>query len=365
MDEQYRKKALMDIFGDEEPPVADPFAPPAAPPVPKPANLSADPLSFVQGMEQRGGGTGGAFKGAASGASAGATAGSILPGLGTGIGAAIGGIGGAISGAINKKAATAPTDYSVADATKAITDAYTTYNGRPPAPGEVQTILAGQGLKPGDRYVGSGGLQSVLSQLQTNAKNAPPPPAAPAAPAAPASVAPVSAAPSGGDFSRLQGYDAGKFNDPNKQTAKYQMGRTLAGFDPSKGLTPEVLAALNALGFGTFSGQGDKLSLSGLTEAGRKAGLVGDYKDADFNVGFKTGNGKWGYQDPAYEAMYPTETASAGSGSGGGLGGDPFGGVALDDALNGDPLAAIRAAIAKFSGSRPNAAALMSQLGGG
>jgi hypothetical protein len=374
MAEQFRRKALMDIFGEE--PETDPLAPAPPPPIPPPVakpNLGADPLSFTQGMDQRGGGTGGALGGAASGASAGAAAGSILPGLGTGIGAAIGGIGGALKGIFDKKASTAPTDYSVPDATKAITDAYTTYNGRPPAAGEVDQILAGQGLKPGDRYVGSGGLNSVLSQLQTNAKTAPAAPAGgTAAPGAgfadPGTPTGATLASAGAlDLSRLEGYAPEKLTDPNHKSynrAKSAMGRAFTGFDPRAGITPEVLAALNALGYGTFSGKGDKLSLSGLTDAGRAAGLVGDYRDADFIKGLKGGDGKWVYADPAYEAMHPEESASGAAG-GGSLGGNPFGGEALDDALNGDPLAAIRAAIAKFSGSRPNAAALMNQLGGG
>lgn len=104
------------------------------------------------------------------------------------------------------------------------------------------------------------------------------------------------------DFSRLVGYDAGKFNDPNKKSAKYQIGHTLAGFDPTQGITPDVVNALNGLGLGTFSGSGDKLNLSGLTDAGRQAGLTGNYTGADFIQGFKSGNGKWGYSDPFAEA---------------------------------------------------------------
>jgi hypothetical protein len=71
----------------------------------------------------------------------------------------------------------------------------------------------------------------------------------------------------------LMGYDYGKLNDPTHMSAKYQIGRTLARFDPTKGLTPDALLALNALGLGTFSGAGDRLSLTGVTDAGRSAGL--------------------------------------------------------------------------------------------
>lgn len=134
----------------------------------------------------------------------------------------------------------------------------------------------------------------------------------------PAGAGAGSAAPAGLDFSRLTGYDQGKF-DANKQDAKYQMGRTLSQFDPRQGLTPDVIAALNQLGYGTFSGSGDKLSLSGLTDTGKQNGLVGDYQDADVNVGFKSGNGKWGYADPAYEAQHPQSGGAPQMGGGSSL----------------------------------------------
>lgn len=162
------------------------------------------------------------------------------------------------------------------------------------------------------------------------------------------------------DFSRLVGYDQGKFNDPNKQSAKYQIGRTLSGFDSTKGLTPEAIAALNGLGFGSYTGQGDKLSLSGLTDKGRQAGLVGDFKDADFNVGFKSGNGKWGYADPAEEARVAAEGGGASPAGGGG----GMSLTSLDPLLSGDPMAKIQAALSKLQGPRDNAEALMAALGG-
>lgn len=121
-----------------------------------------------------------------------------------------------------------------------------------------------------------------------------------------------------GDFSRLTGYDKEKF-DANKDDAKYQIGRTLSGFDPRQGITPEVLAALNALGYGNFSGSGQRLSLKGLTDKGRAANLQGDYEGADFIQGFSGGNGKWAYADPVEEA----KQASMAGGSGGGIDGTP------------------------------------------
>jgi hypothetical protein len=360
MAEQYRRKALMDIFGDEEP---DPLSPAPAPPsVPKPADLSADPASFTAGLSQRGGGTGGALGGALSGASLGATAGSILPGLGTGVGAAIGGLGGALKGLFTKKADTAPTDYTVPDATKAITDAYATYNGRPPAAGEVDQILAGQGLKPGDRFVGSGGLNSVLSTLQTNAKNAPPPVTAPVTPAVPDAPAGGGAPRPQTDTTLLEG-DTQKLGNPAHiaKSPKYQFLSKFQGY--SRGQENELLNQLKAEhgahwngwefdGRGNFVFKGDPATLHPSWNGVTRVDAFGSY-----NAGGPL-QARWGTDDGG-------TAQGATGGAGGALGGNPFGGEGLDDALNGDPLAAIRAAIAKFSGSRPNAAALMNQLGGG
>src|SRR5262245_7880887 len=180
-------------------------------------------------------------------------------------------------------------------------------------------------------------------------------------------TATAAAAPAASDFSRLNaGYSRDKLNDKNKMSAKYQMGRALSGLDPTKGFTPDAVAALNALGFGNFSAKtgSDKLSLSGLTDKGRAAGLTGDYTDADFIEALKSGNGKWGYADPAAEALSggggPAMAAAGGHG-----GGAPIGGALLDSALSGDPLARVQQLIAQMSGSRPNVAALMQQLGGG
>jgi len=61
---------------------------------------------------------------------------------------------------------------------------------------------------------------------------------------------------------RLEGFDAGKLSSEHA-SPKYQIGRTLSNFDPTKGVTPEVLDALNTLGIGTFSGKGDRLTVGG------------------------------------------------------------------------------------------------------
>ena len=162
------------------------------------------------------------------------------------------------------------------------------------------------------------------------------------------------------DFSRLSGYDEGKFN-ANKNDAKYQMGGVLSGFDPRQGVTPEVLAGLNKLGYGTFSGQGDKLSLSGLTDAGRAANLQGDYKDADFIGGFKTGNGKWGYADPVEEAKQAAAAPQGGQMM-------PFMGSRIASPLQSSGSDNVQAALGQMGGAATDSSLLqklIAQLGGG
>src|SRR4051794_37364770 len=105
----------------------------ASQPAADPSSLS-DPSKFTQGYAQRGGSgaLGGAASGALNGAGTGATIGSIVPGVGTAIGAGAGAIAGAVGSLFNRHADSAKTDYAVDDARKAITDAYTEYNGHAP-----------------------------------------------------------------------------------------------------------------------------------------------------------------------------------------------------------------------------------------
>jgi hypothetical protein len=61
----------------------------------------------------------------------------------------------------------------------------------------------------------------------------------------------------------LEGFDPAKLASDHN-SPKYQIGRTIQQFDPSAGITPELLAALNALGIGDFTQlSGDKLSVGG------------------------------------------------------------------------------------------------------
>lgn len=75
---------------------------------------------------------------------------------------------GRLQNAVSGRAPTANSDFSVSDARDAIARAFTYYQGRQASPQEIDALLASQGLKPGDRYVGEGGLLSVLSTIAGN-----------------------------------------------------------------------------------------------------------------------------------------------------------------------------------------------------
>lgn len=151
------------------------------------------------------------------------------------------------------------------------------------------------------------------------------------------------------DFGRVIGASAEKFNDPNKKDYKYDVLRTLSKYDPRQGFTQDVLNDLNTLGYGTFSSSGgDKLSLTGA----KNAKDAKDFTDLDYIFASKDNS-------PATKWMMGSDDSGGGATpamhSGGGIG--------LDPALaGGDPLAAIQAALAKYSNS-PNLQALLAQLG--
>lgn len=62
-------------------------------------------------------------------------------------------------------------DYTIADARSAVSKAIQVYQGRAASPQEVEQILASQGWKPGDRWVGQSGLSSVLSYIASGAQH--------------------------------------------------------------------------------------------------------------------------------------------------------------------------------------------------
>lgn len=107
---------------------------------------------------------------------------------------------------------------------------------------------------------------------------------------------------------RLEGYDADKLGSGH-DSAKYQIGKALSHFDPRQGITGDALGALNGLGIGTFSGQGDKLRVTGGSH-----GLQGD-SDLDVVRGFKDPNGTGGWQ---YGVEADDVTRAGGGGQGGG-----------------------------------------------
>lgn len=154
----YGRTGAVSLDASGNPTAAPSTRPAYGPDGPKPVQ------DFIASYERRGGGTGG-LKGAAGGAMAGAGAASIVPGVGTAVGAGVGALVGAIRGAVNKRASTAPQDFTVQDATAAIDQAISYYQGRKATPQEIQQILEGQGWQPGDRWVGEGGLMAVLTAL--------------------------------------------------------------------------------------------------------------------------------------------------------------------------------------------------------
>ena len=135
--------------------------------VPPPRAIGAVPVEdILDTLERRGGGTGGGYKGAGKGALKGASYGSYVPGLGTAVGAGVGAIIGGIHGAVTKHAKTAPKDIPVAQAKQAIEPALR-QAGKTPAPGEIETMLRGQGWAPekGHRWVGEDSLRYVLNTI--------------------------------------------------------------------------------------------------------------------------------------------------------------------------------------------------------
>jgi hypothetical protein len=110
----------------------------------------------------------------------------------------------------------------VDDARKAITDAYTQFNGHAPDPAEVDTMIRGQGWKPGDRFVGSGGLNSVINSLRQNAETVKAATAAPNSAAA-AAAPPAAASGSGSTGTRkyVEDYFASRGVSPYDTSVDY------------------------------------------------------------------------------------------------------------------------------------------------
>ncbi len=189
-----------------------------------------------------------------------------------------------------------------------------------------------------------------------------PPATMPIEPAAPAAAAQPPAAAAAPDYTKLGQY-AGKMgawsqdaNPPGEKFARpwddrserYKMMTVLSNFDPTQGITPDVVAALNAANINgaQFSGSGDKLNATNLQNWRNYDGREGI---GDIVQGLKSGNGTW--------------QAWSQDGGGGDAAAGPAGMGGLDAQLTGDPTAAIQDALSKL-GNSPNLQALLAQLGG-
>lgn len=160
---------------------------------------------------------------------------------------------------LHRKADSAPTDFNLNDAQQIVRDAYKDMFGREAKPGEVESALAGQGLKSGDRFVGEAGIQGVLGHLAQNAAaeraagggtaaagttSAPPTAGAgttgtTGSGATAAGTAAASTAAGGGNMGYLEGFEKDKFDDPNKHDTKYDFAHLVGGLPP----TPATLDA--------------------------------------------------------------------------------------------------------------------------
>jgi len=113
-----------------------------------------------------------------------------------------------------------------------------------------------------------------------------------------------------GNWDWVSGFDWDKW-DSGHDSPKYQIGHTLAQFDPTLGLTPEVIDALNALGFGNFEMiDEDEFSIANpVDELG--AGIYG----GDLIEDFASGNGRWAW-NPFFEGDATTSGSATGTGTG-------------------------------------------------
>jgi hypothetical protein len=175
----------------------------------------------------------------------------------------------------------------------------------------------------------------------------------PLAPVTPAPVAPP--APTQ-DFGRLMGYDAGKLNDPNKHDFKYDTARVMSQFDPRQGFTPDVINALNKLDYGTFSGAGDKLSLSGAKNAKDAA----DFANQDWIYAHKANSDatKWNFGGGGAAPQQAAPAPAAGR--------PQFAGSTIAPALQADAQGGIQQALGQYGqASDPNyLQKLIAALGG-
>jgi hypothetical protein len=122
----------------------------------------------------------------------------------------------------------------------------------------------------------------------------------------------------------LRGFEQSKLAaDPSQQSEKYKIGNVMKQFDPKAGVTPEMLAALNALGIAKFSGSGDQLTVEN-TKNDPRFGRGGT---ADVVYGLKGQNA-----DTAWQPWFVDDGGSAppgGAPQGAGLGASGAGGSSI------------------------------------
>jgi hypothetical protein len=174
---------------------------------------------------------------------------------------------------------------------------------------------------------------------------------------------PPEAAPASNTNYAMRGFDAGKLAGGG-ESEKYKIGRIMQKYDPRGGVTPAMLAELNALGIADFSGQGDQLTVNNTKNDPR----FGKGGTADVVYGLKGNNA-----DTAWQPWFMDEGGAAG-GVTGAQGGMPLqGGNAanpglamaqsnLSGLLQGDPYSALQQALGRTQ--QPNLQALINQLGG-
>jgi hypothetical protein len=156
--------------------------------------------------------------------------------------------------------------------------------------------------------------------------------------------------------SQMDGVDFTKFDNPEHETPKYQIARVQEKYDPTKGVTPEMVAELNALGLGKFRGEKDWLYVDD------GVGEFNNVKGSDI-IKDEGVNGRW--QGWGGNFGVPAEQiARDGGGQQPRMSAMPMGGQ-LADQLGGDPMARIQQAIAQLTGSgNKNIDALLAQMQG-
>jgi hypothetical protein len=304
---------------------------------------------FADPYQRRGGGTGGIGSGALTGASIGSVGGPI----GAGVGAVVGGI----VGAAKKHALSAPTDFTVQDATEIIKDAYREMNGHEISPEELQSALIGQGWHAGDRYVGQQGLMGVLGHLGENAAST-----RQAAGAAPASAT-GGATPSGADASagaapavaggggggvpgNVEGVDRDKWNDPNKHDLKYDALHMIVNAGSIDAAWPDLQKKYpNA-----------KRISGDVIDFGDGTGPVDLQRDSENNGGF--------HWEPVNDASASADTSTATpAASATGLMTPPGSTQLAAPLTNNDVFQQILAEIARIQNGQPPRAEILQQLG--